>query len=260
MAVTIFAAIATVSVEFPVTPLSEAATVVAPEATAVTSPVELIVATAGAATVQLAVAVTSPVEPSLYFAVALNCCVAPIPTLVMDGDTETATGVFVAPAERDETPWHPVLMIMSESERKEREIEIRNQSDEWRSLVLLADRRQKLFLSKRTVAGISSFKAFLLMPWPGGSVVCGFLSTPSRKECVPGAPALSECLRQIQSHGLTSGFAQIGGWRGGIRSTEPTSVAESWGFGRSWPRPRHRERFPRRYPLSFVVCDSAIAL
>jgi hypothetical protein len=167
MAVTVFAAIATVSVEFPVTPLSEAATVVEPEATAVTSPVELIVATAGAATVQLAVAVTSPVEPSLYFAVALNCCVAPIPTLVLDGDTETATAVFVAPADPDEPPWHPVLMIMSESERKERGIEIRNQSDEWSSLILLADRRQKLFRSKRTVAGISSFIANAVAWWIG---------------------------------------------------------------------------------------------
>jgi hypothetical protein len=165
--VTVFGAIATVSIEFPVTPFSEAATVVEPEPTAVTSPVELIVATAGTATVQLAVAVTSPVEPSLYFAVALNCCVAPIPTLVLDGDTETTIGVFAAPAALDETPWHPVLVIMSESKRKERGIEIKDQDDEWRSLVLLADRKLKLVLSKRTVAGISSFKAFLQVPWPG---------------------------------------------------------------------------------------------
>jgi hypothetical protein len=125
--VTVLGTSATVRVEFPVIPFSEAVMIVEPEATAVASPVELIVATAALAAVQLAVAVTSAVEPSLYFAVAPNCCAAPIPMLVVDGDTETVVSVFVAPAELDDIPPHPVLAIMTESERKETGIDNRNQ-------------------------------------------------------------------------------------------------------------------------------------
>jgi hypothetical protein len=53
------------SVEFSFTPSSEAVTVAEPRATPVASPVELIVAIAAVATVQLAVELTSAVELSL---------------------------------------------------------------------------------------------------------------------------------------------------------------------------------------------------
>jgi hypothetical protein len=119
MEVSVLGVTATASAAFPLIPFSEAVMVVEPEATAVASPVEPIVATAALAAVQLAVAVTSPVEPSLYFAVALNCCVPPIAMLVMDGDTETVVSVLATAEEFDDIPPHPVLAIMTESERKE---------------------------------------------------------------------------------------------------------------------------------------------
>ena len=65
MEVTAFATAVTLSIEFPLTPFSEAVTVVDPEDTAVAMPPELIVATAGVAAVQFAVAVTFAVELSL---------------------------------------------------------------------------------------------------------------------------------------------------------------------------------------------------
>lgn len=77
------ATVVTVSVAVPLTPLREAVMAVEPVATAVAIPEELIVATAVFAEVQAAVVLTFPVEPSLYVAVAVNCCVAPV---VRDAD------------------------------------------------------------------------------------------------------------------------------------------------------------------------------
>jgi hypothetical protein len=59
------AAIVTLNATFPVIPLSEAVTEVAPDATAVASPEELIVATDGFETAHAAVEVMFAVEPSL---------------------------------------------------------------------------------------------------------------------------------------------------------------------------------------------------
>jgi hypothetical protein len=88
--------IVTVSGEVWIIPLSEAVTVVEPETTAVSSPVELIVATAVFAVAQLVVVVTFAVEPSLYVAVTVNCSVVPATTLAMLGDTVTAVTTFAA--------------------------------------------------------------------------------------------------------------------------------------------------------------------
>jgi hypothetical protein len=71
IAVGVFAT--TLSFAVPLTPPSEAVTVVEPAATPAARPVELIVATVVVATVQLAVAVAFAVEPSVYVAVAVNC-------------------------------------------------------------------------------------------------------------------------------------------------------------------------------------------
>ena len=121
--VTVFGTAVTLSIEFPLTPFSEAVIAVDPEATAVAMPPEFTVATAGVAAIQFAVEVTFAVELSLYVAVAVNCCVAPTPILVLDGDTESAVSVFVVPAELAGMDWHPVLAIISEKERKETGIE-----------------------------------------------------------------------------------------------------------------------------------------
>ncbi|MGA8273270.1 MAG: hypothetical protein WB919_17030 [Candidatus Sulfotelmatobacter sp.] len=118
MDVTVFATADTVKVEFPLTPLSEAVIVVEPEATAFAMPLELTVATAGVAAVQLALEVTFAVELSLYVAVAVNCCVAPTPILVLEGVTAIAVIVFVVAVELAGMDWHPVLAIISEKERK----------------------------------------------------------------------------------------------------------------------------------------------
>jgi hypothetical protein len=120
MDATVFATAVTLSIEIPLTPLSEAVIVVDPEATAVTVPLEFTVAIAGVAAAQFAVELTFAVELSLYVAVAVNCCVAPTPILVLDGDTETAVSVLDELAGMD---WHPVPAIISEKERKETGIE-----------------------------------------------------------------------------------------------------------------------------------------
>jgi hypothetical protein len=86
----------TINEASPLTPLSEAETVVEPEATALASPELSIVATAVFAIVQVAVVVMAPVVPSLYVAVAVNCCVVPMAKLAAPG--ETATEVIVFPA------------------------------------------------------------------------------------------------------------------------------------------------------------------
>ena len=71
----------------PLTPLSVAVTLVEPEATPVANPELSMVATAVLAAAQAAVVVTLPVELSLYVAVAVNCCVAPVAKLAVLGVT-----------------------------------------------------------------------------------------------------------------------------------------------------------------------------
>ena len=83
--VSVRAAAVTVSDVLPVIPLSEAVTIVEPAAAPVTRPLGFTVATAGAATVQTAVELTLAFEPSLYVAVAVNCCVAPTAMLALEG-------------------------------------------------------------------------------------------------------------------------------------------------------------------------------
>jgi hypothetical protein len=56
----------------------------------------LIVAVAGVELVHVAVEVTTAVEPSLYVAVAVNCCVAPGEMLAVLGAIEIETSVFTA--------------------------------------------------------------------------------------------------------------------------------------------------------------------
>lgn len=85
----------TFSAALPLTLFSEAVTVAEPAATAVASPAELMVATAVLSIVQAAVAVTFLVDPSLYFAVAVNCCVAPVPMFAGLGATEIVESVGV---------------------------------------------------------------------------------------------------------------------------------------------------------------------
>lgn len=90
----------TFNVALPLTPLSEAVMAVVPEATAVARPAALTVATAGLAAVQAALAVMFCVVPSLYVAVAENCCVAPTKRFAGFGETEIeeSTGVTVSVA------------------------------------------------------------------------------------------------------------------------------------------------------------------
>src|SRR5579859_7619029 len=85
MEVTVLAV--TVSVAVPVTPLTVAVIGVVPAATPVARPAALTVATVGFALAQIAVAVMLAVVPSLYVAVAVNCCVAPTWTLAVTGIT-----------------------------------------------------------------------------------------------------------------------------------------------------------------------------
>jgi len=58
-----------------------------PGATPVARPLEFIVAVAGVPDVHVTDEVTVAVVPSLYVAVALNCCVAPTAMLELAGDT-----------------------------------------------------------------------------------------------------------------------------------------------------------------------------
>ncbi len=94
IAVTVFAV--TVSIALPLTPFDDAVMLVEPAATPVASPVPFIVATAALAAVQLTVELTFAVVPSLYFDVAVNCCVMPAEILPLDGATVIAANVFAA--------------------------------------------------------------------------------------------------------------------------------------------------------------------
>jgi len=71
--VTVRVAACTVRAAEPFIPLSEAVTVLDPAASAVANPALLTEAIEDGFTVHVAVELTSAVEPSLYFAVAVNC-------------------------------------------------------------------------------------------------------------------------------------------------------------------------------------------
>jgi hypothetical protein len=80
-------------VALPVTPLTVAVTVVDPAATPLARPADPIVATLGVPLAQTPVVDTFAVVPSLYVAVAVNCCVAPTCTLAVAGFTTIEVSV-----------------------------------------------------------------------------------------------------------------------------------------------------------------------
>jgi energy-converting hydrogenase Eha subunit E len=92
---------------FPLIPPSEAVTVVEPAAMPAARPLEFTVATVGVATVQLAVELTLEVEPLLYVAVAVNCCVAPTGMLALGGATAIEVSVTPAGTVTDAFPLMP---------------------------------------------------------------------------------------------------------------------------------------------------------
>ncbi|MGA8431287.1 MAG: hypothetical protein WB729_15810 [Candidatus Sulfotelmatobacter sp.] len=94
IAVTVGAIGDTVSAALPLIPENVAVTVVAPAAIPLARPVEFTVATDWLASDHVAVELTFAVEPSLYFAVATNCSVAPAAIVAVPGVTETAVIVF----------------------------------------------------------------------------------------------------------------------------------------------------------------------
>lgn len=106
--VTALVAGCTARVAEPTIPLSEAVTVVEPATIAVVNPVLLTDAIDGALTVQVTVALTVAVEPSLYFAMAENCCVCPDWMLALAGDTASDDRVFDPELEVLGMPWHPI--------------------------------------------------------------------------------------------------------------------------------------------------------
>jgi hypothetical protein len=95
--------------------LNEAVMFAAPTATPTASPgfacpVDWIDATVASEEDHVAEVVTSVLDPSLYFAVAVNCTVAPIFTVVAAEviDTEVSAGGVVPPVKfEDEPPPHP---------------------------------------------------------------------------------------------------------------------------------------------------------
>jgi hypothetical protein len=105
----------TVSVAWPLIALNEAVMFAAPPATPRASPgfacpVDWIDATVASEEDHVAEDVTSVLDPSLYFAVAVNCTVAPMFTVVAAEviDTEVRAGSVVPPLKfEDEPPPHP---------------------------------------------------------------------------------------------------------------------------------------------------------
>jgi hypothetical protein len=106
--VTVFVADCTVRVAEPFNPPSVAVTVADPAAFALASPVLLTDAIDPEFTVHVAVEFTLAVDPSVYVAVAMNCCVCPDLILAAAGDTPIDSSVFVPPEFVPETPWHPI--------------------------------------------------------------------------------------------------------------------------------------------------------
>jgi hypothetical protein len=94
-------------------------TLVEPEALPVANPLELIEAIDELDTVQVTLELTLAVEPSLYFAVAVNCCVLLVWIVALAGETESEDKVLVAGGVLEElgSPEHPVPAINSASEQ-----------------------------------------------------------------------------------------------------------------------------------------------
>jgi hypothetical protein len=102
----------TVRVALPLRPSMVAVIVVEPAASAVAMPEEVIFATVGPASVQVADAVTSWEEPSLKVADALNCFVAPTERLAVAGDAAIAIRFFCEGGD-DAVPPQPMLASSS---------------------------------------------------------------------------------------------------------------------------------------------------
>ena len=94
MDVSVLAGAETVRVALPLRPFMVAVTVAEPAASAVAMPEEVIFATFGPASVQVADAVTSWEEPSLKVADALNCFVSPTERLAVAGDAAIVIRFF----------------------------------------------------------------------------------------------------------------------------------------------------------------------
>jgi hypothetical protein len=92
----VFVAAVTVSVAVALTLFAVALMVVVPAATAVASPAVLMVATVVFDELHVTPLVSVPVVPSLYVAVAVNCCVPPMVTLGAVGESEIAVTVTAA--------------------------------------------------------------------------------------------------------------------------------------------------------------------
>jgi hypothetical protein len=107
----------TESVALPLMPSSVAVTVSEPEATAVTMPPELIVATVVLLLLQVTPAVTSAVVPSLYAALASNCSVAPTSIVVVFGVVVMEVRDFAVIGLALELP-QPAIASMSEIDTK----------------------------------------------------------------------------------------------------------------------------------------------
>jgi hypothetical protein len=104
------AAGATVNDVLPVTPETVAETVVEPADVAVSKPLVLIVTMAVLEELQDAVVETSWEVLSLYFAVAVNCCVRPAATLAAEGVTATDVSVGGFGAESPPPPQAPFVL------------------------------------------------------------------------------------------------------------------------------------------------------
>ena len=115
IAVTVAPPVDTVRSALPLIPESVAVTVVDPAAIPSARPAEFTVATDWLASDQVAIELTFAVEPSLYFAVATNCSVAPAAMVAVPGVTETDVIVFVCEPDGEPVPPHPVN-VRSETE------------------------------------------------------------------------------------------------------------------------------------------------
>ena len=127
MVFTTAAGVGTVICTDPLRPLDEAVSVADPAATPVANPAALTVATDGVLDVQFTVPVTSAVEPSLYFAIAANCCFVPTASVALAADTAIEVIVldgFAEPVDfaglgaADTVLPHPVLAIIMETSRE----------------------------------------------------------------------------------------------------------------------------------------------
>jgi hypothetical protein len=114
----VFAAAVTVRAAVPFIPLNDAVTVLDPAATPDAIPAALIFAAAALELVHATVDVTFAVEPSVYVAVAVNCCAAPAAMLAVAGVTAMEVTEFWLPV--NEPPLHPMLATANDSKTENR--------------------------------------------------------------------------------------------------------------------------------------------